>query len=81
MYWDVKSAAGMGMTSQRIYELGLIDEIIPEPLGGAHRDPAHMIGMLKSRLLANLERLQQIPAAELVNQRYERLMRYTRVKE
>lgn len=76
-----EAADVMGMTSQRIYELGLIDEIIPEPLGGAHRDTARMISTLKSRLLANLERLQQIPAAELVNQRYERLMRYTRVKE
>ncbi|MGH8454044.1 MAG: acetyl-CoA carboxylase carboxyltransferase subunit alpha [Nevskiales bacterium] len=75
------AAEVMGMTSQRIYELGLIDEIIPEPLGGAHRDPARMIGTLKSRLLANLERLQQIPAADLVSQRYERLMRYTRIKE
>ena len=76
-----EAAEVMGMTSQRIYELGLIDEIIPEPLGGAHRDPARMIGTLKSRLLFNLERLQQVPAADLVSQRYERLMRYTRFKE
>lgn len=71
----------MGMTSQRIYELGLIDEIIPEPLGGAHRDPNGMTSLLKSRLVANLDRLQQLPATDLVSQRYERLMRYTRVKE
>ncbi|HXG28184.1 MAG TPA: acetyl-CoA carboxylase carboxyltransferase subunit alpha [Nevskiales bacterium] len=76
-----EAAEVMGMTSQRIYELGLIDEIIPEPLGGAHRDPARMAAELKSRLLANLERLQQVPATELVNRRYERLMRYARVKE
>jgi acetyl-CoA carboxylase carboxyl transferase subunit alpha len=76
-----EAAEVMGMTSQRIYELGLIDEIIPEPLGGAHRDPARMLAELKSRLLANLERLQQVPATELVNRRYERLMRYARVKE
>jgi acetyl-CoA carboxylase carboxyl transferase subunit alpha len=76
-----EAAEVMGMTSQRIYELGLIDEIIPEPLGGAHRDPARMLAELKSRLLANLERLQLVPATELVNRRYERLMRYARVKE
>ncbi len=76
-----EAAEVMGMTSQRIYELGLIDEIVPEPLGGAHRDPARMVAELKSRLLTNLERLQQVPATELVNRRYERLMRYTRVKE
>jgi acetyl-CoA carboxylase carboxyl transferase subunit alpha len=71
----------MGMTSQRIYEMGLIDEIIPEPLGGAHRDTARMMTTLKSRLVANVERLQQIPANDLVAARYERLMRYGRVKE
>jgi acetyl-CoA carboxylase carboxyl transferase subunit alpha len=76
-----EAAEVMGMTSQRIYEMGLIDEIIPEPLGGAHRNPAWMIATLRSRLLVNLERLQQIPATDLVNQRYERLMRHARVKE
>jgi acetyl-CoA carboxylase carboxyl transferase subunit alpha len=76
-----EAAEVMGMTSQRIYEMGLIDEIIPEPLGGAHRDPARMVAELKSRLLTNLERLQQVPATELVNRRYERLMRHARVKE
>ncbi len=76
-----EAAEVMGMTSQRIYEMGLIDEIIPEPLGGAHRNPAWMISTLRSRLLANLERLQQVAATDLVNQRYERLMRHARVKE
>lgn len=75
------AAEVMGMTTQRIYDFGLIDEIIPEPLGGAHRDTERMINTLKSRLIVNLERLQQIPAADLVNQRYERLMRHTRIKE
>jgi acetyl-CoA carboxylase carboxyl transferase subunit alpha len=75
------AAEVMGMTTSRIYEMGLIDGIIPEPLGGAHRDPSRMMTTLKSRLVANLERLQQVPAADLVNTRYERLMRYSRVKE
>lgn len=76
-----EAAEVMGMTSQRIYEMGLIDEIIPEPLGGAHRDPARMMATVKSRLVANIERLQQIPANDLVAARYERLMRYGRYKE
>ncbi len=75
------AAEAMGMTSSKLYDLKLIDEIVPEPLGGAHRDPAKTAGQLKGRLVATLERLAQVSSAQLVQQRYERLMRYGFYKE
>ena len=55
-----EAADAMGVTSSRIYELGLIDEIIPEPLGGAHRDPAAMAETLTNTLLQALDELQPL---------------------
>ena len=75
------AAEAMGMTSDKLYELKLIDEIVPEPLGGAHRDPARTAAQLKARLVASLERLSQDSGAQLVQQRYDRLMRYGHFKE
>lgn len=76
-----EAAEAMGVTSKRIYELGLIDEIIPEPLGGAHRDLKATAASIRKRLLANLERLSQVAAGKLVEARYERLMRHGQFKE
>ncbi len=75
------AAEAMGMTSDKLYELKLIDEIVPEPLGGAHRDPPKTAAQLKTRLVASLERLTQDSSANLVQQRYDRLMRYGQFKE
>lgn len=71
-----QAAESLGLTSERIYELGLIDEIIPEPMGGAHRKPDAMASVLKQRLLTNLKRLSKAPVGDLVETRYQRLMRY-----
>ena len=49
---------------------------MPEPLGGAHRDPAAMMNALKQKLKSNLERLCHTPMAKLLSARYERLMGY-----
>ncbi|MGH8530577.1 MAG: acetyl-CoA carboxylase carboxyl transferase subunit alpha [Nevskiales bacterium] len=75
------AADAMGVTSGRLFELKLVDEILPEPLGGAHRDPAKTAAQLKARLVATLERLSQDSTAQLVQQRYDRLMRYGQYKE
>ena len=75
------AAEAMRITSDKLYELGLIDEILPEPLGGAHRDAAVVAATIKNRLLSNLERLSQTSVTQLVELRYERLMRYGRYKE
>ncbi len=76
-----EAAEAMRITSDKLYELGLIDEILPEPLGGAHRDPSAVAATIKNRLLANLDRLSQVSTGQLVELRYERLMRYGRYKE
>ena len=70
------AAEAMGITSERLKRLGLIDQIIMEPLGGAHRDVDAVAQPLKQALLANLDRLQALSDAELLQQRYQRLMNY-----
>ncbi len=75
------AADAMGITAPRLYELKLIDEIVPEPLGGAHRDPVKTAAQLKTRIIVTLDRLSQDSTAQLVQQRYDRLMRYGQYKE
>jgi acetyl-CoA carboxylase carboxyl transferase subunit alpha len=70
------AAKAMGITSDKLLELELIDEIIPEPLGGAHRNLEEMAASLKLRLLANLEELQAQELTETLDLRYQRLMKY-----
>jgi len=70
------AAEAMAMTSDRLKELGLIDEIIPEPLGGAHRDPDAMAQSLKAALIEALDRIDSVSVDKLLDNRYERLMRY-----
>ncbi len=76
-----EAAEAMGITSKRLLELGLIDEIIPEPLGGAHRDVDAMAMALKSSLINNLDRLNYIDKDRLVSQRNERLLSHGEFKE
>jgi len=68
------AAEALGITAERLYELGLIDEVIPEPLGGAHRDSARMADVLKTALLAGLAKLDSLAVDELLERRYQRLM-------
>ncbi|HEB78790.1 MAG TPA: acetyl-CoA carboxylase carboxyl transferase subunit alpha [Methylothermaceae bacterium] len=70
------AAEAMGITSKRLEELGLIDEIIPEPLGGAHRDKKQAAANIKEGLLRHLEQLEHVPLPNLLDQRYRRLMSY-----
>ena len=60
----------------RLKELKLIDSIIPEPLGGAHRNPEAMAASLKAQLLADLADLDVLSTEDLKNRRYQRLMSY-----
>lgn len=71
-----EAAAAMGITAQRLKELKLIDTIISEPLGGAHRDPREMAMNLKTQLLADLKALDKLDSNGLLNQRYDRLMAF-----
>jgi len=70
------AAEAMGITSKRIMDLKLIDEIVPEPIGGAHRDRKAMAESLKAALKQNIESLGQQTLDELLEQRYLRLMQY-----
>lgn len=66
----------MGITPNRLLELGIVDEIIPEPLGGAHRDPKAAAHNLKQVLQKHLRDLMQKPKDSLLESRYERLMHF-----
>jgi acetyl-CoA carboxylase carboxyl transferase subunit alpha len=70
------AAEALGITSTRLSELGLVDQVISEPLGGAHRDIDATAGNIKEAILAALEALEQTPPEELVEARYKRLMAY-----
>jgi acetyl-CoA carboxylase carboxyl transferase subunit alpha len=65
-----QAAEALKGTAKELLALKVIDEIVPEPLGGAHRDPALAAENLKQALVRNLDALQQIPAEQLVDQRY-----------
>lgn len=70
------AAEVMGLTATRLKELGLIDDIVNEPLGGAHRDYAAMARSLKQRLLDDLAELDPLSQEALLERRYNRLMSY-----
>ena len=70
------AAEAMGLTAPRLKEHGLIDTIVHEPLGGAHRDPAAMAQTLKAALLRELANLDALPVDSLLDRRYARLRRY-----
>jgi acetyl-CoA carboxylase carboxyl transferase subunit alpha len=75
------AAEALGITSERLLELGLIDRVVEEPLGGAHRDVDAMADNLKSALLEELQQLTGVPPDELVENRYKRLMAYGQFTE
>lgn len=70
------AAEAMGITSERLKELGLIDTIVPEPLGGAHRDMETTARNLKLALNEALDHLVSVPMDKLLEDRYQRLMSY-----
>jgi len=70
------AAEALGVTSERLKELKLIDEIIEEPLGGAHRNPDDMAASIRVRLTEHIEQLQRLPMDQLLAARYQRLMAY-----
>ncbi|MHB1058141.1 MAG: acetyl-CoA carboxylase carboxyltransferase subunit alpha [Rhodanobacter sp.] len=78
----VKDAAeALGMTAPRLLELGLVDKLVREPLGGAHRNPRSMAVRLKAVLLKQLDELEAMPVADLLEQRYKRLRSYGAYQE
>ena len=70
------AAEQLGLTAKRLKELGLVDKVIREPIGGAHRNPLQMARRLKAVLLNELDALDDVPLDTLVQGRYERLRGY-----
>jgi len=70
------AAEQLGLTAKRLKDLGLIDKIVREPIGGAHRKPMQMARRLKAVLLNELDALEGVPLDQLVQGRYERLRGY-----
>jgi acetyl-CoA carboxylase carboxyl transferase subunit alpha len=77
----VDAADAMGITADRLLSLGLVDEVLVEPLGSAHRDPDAMMQSLKNALISHLSDLDALDANELVARRANRLESMGRFKE
>ncbi|HSW04547.1 acetyl-CoA carboxylase carboxyltransferase subunit alpha [Aquabacterium sp.] len=78
------AAEALGITAHRLKALGLIDKVVSEPVGGAHRDPRHMASQLKRALVDGLRQVADLKPKELLQRRYDRLQaygRYTDTKE
>jgi len=75
------AAEAMGVTSERLLKLGLVDRVIEEPLGGAHRDPDAIAQSLKLVLVDELARLSGLPDEELLSARMAKLRAYGQYKE
>ncbi|QNI01903.1 acetyl-CoA carboxylase carboxyltransferase subunit alpha [Halomonas sp. SH5A2] len=70
------AAQAMGITAERLKELGFVDSLIKEPLGGAHRHPVTTSERVKEALVASIDRLQRMDTDALLARRYDRLMSY-----
>jgi acetyl-CoA carboxylase carboxyl transferase subunit alpha len=76
-----EAAESLGITSARLKSLGLVDKVVAEPLGGAHRDPAEAAKSLKKALQESLRGLQDLSAEQLLERRQERWVNYGKFKE
>ncbi len=75
------AAEALGITAHRLKALGLIDKIVNEPVGGAHRDPKQMAAYLKRALNDALRQVSDLKPKELLARRYERLQAYGRFND
>jgi len=79
--YAAEAAETLGITAVRLKALGLVDKIISEPLGGAHRDHETMLQTMKKALQDNWRQLKDIPPEELLEQRFAKLIGYGKFKE
>ncbi len=75
------AAEQLGITAHRLKALGLVDKIVNEPVGGAHRDPKQMAAFLKRALNDAFRQVSDLPVRDLVQRRYERLQSYGRFSD
>ena len=76
-----EAAEALGITAHRLKALGMVDKIVSEPVGGAHRDPRHMSSLLKRGLGDAWRQISDLKPKELLDRRYERLMSYGRFND
>ena len=70
------AAEQLGLTAKRLKSLGLVDKVVREPIGGAHRNPRQTATRLKAVLMNAIDELEQLPVDTLLQRRYERLRSY-----
>ncbi len=75
------AAEALGITAHRLKALGMVDKIVSEPVGGAHRDPKHMAALLKRTLNDALRQVHDLPVKDLLTRRYDRLQSYGRFND
>ena len=75
------AAEALGITAHRLKALGLIDKVVNEPVGGAHRDPKQMASQLKRALVDALRQVADLKPKDLLQRRYERLQSYGRYSD
>jgi acetyl-CoA carboxylase carboxyl transferase subunit alpha len=75
------AAETLGITATRLKTLGLVDKIISEPLGGAHRDYPAMMQVMRKALQESLKQVTSMPTDEMLQTRFHRLMSYGKFKE
>jgi acetyl-CoA carboxylase carboxyl transferase subunit alpha len=75
------AASALGITSDRLLQLGLVDEVIPEPLGGAHKDPEKVAAQVGDCLASQLAELDKLTTGSLLEDRYQRLLSYGEFKD
>ena len=76
-----QAAEAMGITAKRLFELELVDHVIEEPLGGAHRDFDQIASSLKNNLMENIDVLESVSIDKLLDQRYQKLMNFGEFRE
>ena len=75
------AATSLGITSDRLLQLGLIDQVIPEPLGGAHKDKEQVAVQVGDCIQDQLEELDKLTTDALLEERYQRLLSYGEFKD
>ncbi len=76
-----EAAEAMGITAERLFALKLVDNVLEEPLGGAHRNHDQIANTLKHSLIENIETLESVSLDKLLDQRYQKLMSFGQYKE
>ena len=71
-----QAAEALKITANDLHELGLVDEVVPEPFGGAHNDHNAMADILREKLVTNLEALQQMDPEQRLKERYQKYRRF-----